>query len=125
MAFLNLSDDTGRIEVVVFPDVYRDMKDELIEGELLVVFGRVESNANRIKILAQLTQLADHAKTESTSSLYLKIPEHLNSTKTLSAIKRQLRNHSGFAGVKVYHESKHKLYELDASYHVHIKKKNC
>ncbi|EZH66741.1 hypothetical protein DH09_02015 [Bacillaceae bacterium JMAK1] len=122
MAFLNLSDDTGRIEIVVFPDVYREMKDELIEGELLVVFGKVESNANRIKVLAQLTQLADHAKVESTTSLYLKIPQHLNSTKTLRAIKRQLRNHSGFAGVKVYHESERKLYELDASYHVHIKK---
>ncbi len=42
MSFITLEDQEGRIEVIVFPDVYKQCASLLVEGEGVVVKGRLE-----------------------------------------------------------------------------------
>jgi DNA polymerase-3 subunit alpha len=42
MAFLKLDDGTGTIEVVVFPRIYSESKDLLVDGKPLLISGKVD-----------------------------------------------------------------------------------
>lgn len=52
MAFVSLTDGTATIEVVVFPRLFAERKDDLKEGRLLVVIGRIEARLDTISLLA-------------------------------------------------------------------------
>jgi len=53
MAFVQLEDLQGTIEVVVFPSTYRETEDLWQEGKILVVQGRVDAQGREPKIICE------------------------------------------------------------------------
>lgn len=53
MAFLSLEDESGVLDVVVFPRLYSTEKDSLIENTILQIFGKVEEREEKISLIAE------------------------------------------------------------------------
>jgi len=51
MAFLTLSDETGKVDAVIFPKLYAQVKDVLIEGNLVVLKAKVEERDEKISLI--------------------------------------------------------------------------
>src|SRR5699024_9016708 len=51
MAFLTVGDETGDMEAVVFPDVFRDSRSLLTEENFVRIEGKIESRHNRMQWL--------------------------------------------------------------------------
>lgn len=70
MAFINVEDLTGTMEVIVFPKVLESCRDSLLENQVLVVEGRVsvreEENA---KLLAESIVIAQNYKNDQNQKL--------------------------------------------------------
>lgn len=69
MAYLTLEDLYGTIDVVCFPDVYKEIQEELASEPPLVLSGRLENSEKGIKILASKVLPLDKA-VENPSVLY-------------------------------------------------------
>ncbi len=52
MCFLTLSDETGQLDVVVFPKVYALCKDKIVNGVLLAVKGKIEEREDELSLVA-------------------------------------------------------------------------
>jgi DNA polymerase-3 subunit alpha len=57
MAFVKLEDLQGSVEVVVFPRTFEETKEFLVEDNILLVRGKVESRNDRMSVLADVVQL--------------------------------------------------------------------
>ena len=51
MCFLDLSDNSGTLEAVVFPDLYAVSNAKLLEGSVLLISGRVSVKDDRVTII--------------------------------------------------------------------------
>ncbi|MBM7622588.1 DNA polymerase III subunit alpha [Sporohalobacter salinus] len=87
MAFLELEDRTGRLEVIVFPEQYNDSQELLIPKNFIMGKGRLDKNEEGTKLIAQKLHEAPEEK------LYLKL-EDINS-KQLQRLARVLKGVSG------------------------------
>lgn len=62
MAFLNLEDETGTSNVVVFPKVYKDNKEKLVNGNAIVVIGKIDKREEEKSVLADEIYTVSEAK---------------------------------------------------------------
>ena len=89
MAFIELEDYTGTLEVVVFPSVFQACRDLLVEDALVMVEGKVQSNDSGIKVLADsVKELAQ----SDPSSLKSDIHINLDSTRVKNSMLPGLRD---------------------------------
>ncbi len=51
MAFLTLVDETGKVDAVIFPKLYAQVKDLLVVGELVVVKAKVDIREDKISLI--------------------------------------------------------------------------
>jgi DNA polymerase-3 subunit alpha len=73
MAFLNIEDMHGSVEVVVFPDLYAAVADVLVLETPAFVQGQVQKNEKSTKILADsVIRIAD-AETNWAASLHIRV----------------------------------------------------
>lgn len=52
MAFLTVSDETGNLDVTVFPNQYQQFKDELSNNRIVVINGKVEKRNQELQLIA-------------------------------------------------------------------------
>jgi len=71
MAFLNLEDLTGVIEVVVFPDVYKKSSNLLEKDSPILVKGKVSYRNQSLKIIAEKVIHLEKAEEELTSKILI------------------------------------------------------
>ncbi len=62
MAFLSLEDETGTSNIVVFPRVYKDNKEKLVNGNAIVVIGKIDKREEEKSVLADEIYTVDEAK---------------------------------------------------------------
>ncbi|MBA7626470.1 hypothetical protein ES703_33919 [subsurface metagenome] len=100
MAFAGLEDLKGRVEVIVFPDVYNQKASLVRKETMVIVKGRVDRSGEIAKVIAsQILPL------EEVEELLTKVV-HINMTTTglegemLNPLKKIMLNHPGEA--KVY-----------------------
>jgi len=78
MAFVDMEDTTGPIEVVVFPGVYKDNVDLLVEGKILLVTGKLSDKDGEPKLLADTIKefgaAGSSATPPATPSVTIKVP---------------------------------------------------
>ena len=65
MAFLDIQDHTGNIDVTLFPKIYDDNKDVLAEGKMVVIAGKLDSRGGYLGVLADKVYALDDAKLKS------------------------------------------------------------
>ncbi|MDI6761777.1 MAG: DNA polymerase III subunit alpha [Thermodesulfobacteriota bacterium] len=95
MAFLNLEDMKGFVEVILFPEVFKSASSCLRGGDPLLVRGSLDLAEDRIKIKAtEVRSLADLASS-SPRPFHLKIPRSSLSQAGLAQMKEAILSHKG------------------------------
>lgn len=75
MAFAKMEDATGTIELVVFPKIFKETRDFWVEGQALLIFGKVDSREESPAILVDsIETLADLGK-KKTRQVFIKVPK--------------------------------------------------
>jgi len=95
MLFLTLEDLTGTVEVIVFPKVYRREAANLREDAVVVVKGRVSSQDEEIKVVADGIE-----PVEGKSGLHLRLTSEMLDRGVMVRLREILQSHPG--SVPVY-----------------------
>ena len=74
MAFLNLEDMKGFVEVILFPEVYKAALPSLREGDPILVRGTLDLAEDRVKIKGLEVRSLPKSSLTQTQALHLKIP---------------------------------------------------
>ena len=118
MAFFTMSDQTGEMEAVVFPNVLKKMATILQQGNIVVVEGKIEERQGKIQFIVQKGQdikEAIHSIPANKSKLYLKIPKEHETVEHLQNLKEVIRKYPGTINVILYYESSRKSIGLEKS----------
>ena len=109
MAFVQLEDLSGSLEVVVFPNKFEAFERLIEEGSKVCVIGKVDGDDEvATKILADnISEL----KMASSKKAYIKIPT--GKENKISMVKELLKLYSGDVPVYIYVESENKYYSAD------------
>ena len=95
MAFVNLEDLTGSLEVIVFSECYQNAA-RFLEGDIaLFVKGRVDAGEDNIKIIAEEILPLDKVRLLKTRSIHFKIEKILASQHALEQLKKILLDYPG------------------------------
>ncbi|WP_027410176.1 DNA polymerase III subunit alpha [Anoxybacillus tepidamans] len=115
MALLSVSDESGEIRAVAFPDIYARYHSLLKTGEVVLLEGKMEERkTNRQFIIKRVFPLAELRE----QALYIKIsPDHIRYGK-LSVLKEALKKYRGHVPVVLYYEKDKKTIKLSEEYHV-------
>ncbi|MBQ9930858.1 MAG: DNA polymerase III subunit alpha, partial [Firmicutes bacterium] len=116
MAFVELEDLYGAVEVVVFPKTYDTCKDILKEDAVVAIHGKVDFKDEELpKILAnRITALRPDNGDEAgprRESVRLRIPEYTNEETALTRIKEIMGRHPGEVPVIIYSEATGKKFK--------------
>nr|WGD68645.1 OB-fold nucleic acid binding domain-containing protein [Bacillus subtilis] len=118
MAFLTLSDETGEMEAVVFPEQFRQLSPVLREGALLFTAGKCEVRQDKIQFIMSRAELLENMDADKAPSVYIKIESSQHSQEILAKIKRILLEHKGETGVYLYYERQKQTIKLPESFHI-------
>ncbi|MCR4605613.1 MAG: DNA polymerase III subunit alpha [Eubacterium sp.] len=99
MAFLQIEDVYGMLEIIVFPREYDKFRTTLDEGEKLLIRGRVtvEEDKPAKLIASDITRFGDEAK-----ELWIKFASRDEYGKNDEKLKELLKNHDGKDSVHIY-----------------------
>ncbi|WP_373893049.1 DNA polymerase III subunit alpha [Virgibacillus sp. CBA3643] len=119
MAFITIGDETGDMEAVVFPDIYRTSNRWLKEETLILLTGKIESRNNRIQWQLSHIQPFDQNELKSGNDkrLFIKIAGE-NSENALREINRISELHPGSIPIIIHHEESGKTYKLANGYSI-------
>ena len=100
MAFVQLEDFDGVIDVTIFPKIFDAAFKFLTVDEVVVVEGRVESSGDGVQILAdRVTAVKDYV-----ADFWLTIPAPLETSATFAALKKIFSEHEGRSRVFMNHD---------------------
>jgi DNA polymerase-3 subunit alpha len=94
MAFVSLQDETGEADVVIFPRLFTEIKEILMEERIIVVEGKVDKSSNRISIIANRAALAENFSPDKHSQFTINIPPKTK-PQTLVRLHQLLKANSG------------------------------
>lgn len=107
MAFFTISDSSGEMEAVAFPDVYRKFSAVLGQGMLAVIEGKTEEREGKKQFIIQRAEDLEKWLEMNASShavLYLKINKDREETAVLQELNQILRKNKGNTGVVLHYE---------------------
>ncbi|MGN0710131.1 MAG: DNA polymerase III subunit alpha [Anaerovoracaceae bacterium] len=111
MAFLDIEDLYGEIEIVVFPNVYERYMQLIKEDNIIVISGTVNFKEDEMpKILADRITAIDafgaaEQGTEGKGLVKIKIPKEMDEDRSLKLIKELIISHKGNTPVMLYLEA--------------------
>jgi DNA polymerase-3 subunit alpha len=94
MAFAKAEDGTGTLELVVFPKIFKDTRDFWIEGQPLLITGRVDVRDESPNLLVESIETMAGLGEKKEREVYIKIPESAD-TNTLKKLKELLTSNLG------------------------------
>ncbi|MCH1627824.1 DNA polymerase III subunit alpha [Fredinandcohnia quinoae] len=121
MAFLTVSDETGDIDAVAFPNVYTQYGKLLQNDNLVLIKGKVESRNNQLQfIINHVEELTDQniIANKVLTTLYLKIESEQQADLIFGEIKELLKSCSGSTEVVVHFENPKKTIKLQEEFFV-------
>jgi DNA polymerase-3 subunit alpha len=95
MAFVQLEDLLGSVEVIVFPSVYGACQELLEDDRPVLVQGKVQQDDKGVKILADTVIPAEQAEKLWTARIQLNIDAQRTDKEVLSELRDILRRHPG------------------------------
>lgn len=144
MGFAEVEDRVGKVEVVIFPDVWQASRVLLHEGSLIWLRGRVQHDEEKVKLIAEKIGSLDHLSSPKHSdtsdqqslhsagkpeaeersskaaipanSVFIKISASKEQPEILTQLKRALLRHPGEAHVYLYYERRRKTISLSEKY---------
>lgn len=119
MAFLEIEDPTGIVEVTVFPGVYGTYSHLLKKENLLIIKGRMNRQDHRIHVIANSISGTLSEIEQQGNVVFIKIGENIeNKQKELNELKTHLLHWPGNVPVILYYESSRKTLSLSEEYFV-------
>ncbi|SMQ83418.1 DNA polymerase III catalytic subunit, DnaE type [Bacillus sp. OV166] len=115
MAFLTVSDASGEMEAVAFPNVYKKYSHLLGHGKFLLIEGKIEEREGKQQfIIQQVSNLEEWLQTKTViqSVLYLKIVEDKQDESSLQQLNQLLKENQGTAAVILHYEKNRKTIRL-------------
>jgi len=110
MAFGKIEDETGSMSIVIFPKLYKDNKNLLIELNSILFSGKFDTRDDNPSILVDTLETEEMLKNKK-AVVKLTIPENTNK-KTLIKLGQLLRSHKGNQGVILHFDKKNKDLKL-------------
>lgn len=98
MAFLTGNDSSGEVSVILFPNFYRKLSPLLVEGQVVVIEGKIERNKRNqeIQLLVENLELAKEIQEKTSNQTgYLRIPKEVHEQEYFQRIKEALKQFSG------------------------------
>lgn len=117
MAFLTIGDETGEMEAVVFPDLYREVHRWLSEEMLVEFTGKLENRSNQLQwIMTDITVFNEQDwEVDQSKRLFIRIRDD-NSEGAFDTIKSIASEKPGRTPVIVYDQAEKKTYKLSLAY---------
>lgn len=115
MAFLNISDSSGELEAVIFPDAYKKYLLLLNQGKIAVIEGKTEKRAGKLQFIIQKaeaieTWLEDNSRKKAV--LYLKLTKDKQDRVALNYLHELLKNYTGDTEVVLHYDGTGKTVKL-------------
>ncbi|MEW9500663.1 DNA polymerase III subunit alpha [Jeotgalibacillus marinus] len=121
MAFVVLSDATGDVDAVAFPDTYRHGSAILKQGFVVILQGKIEERNGKVQVVIQEVKLAqDWQASESNHKLFLRIPPQLEQQSTLQDVREICRKNNGNTPVIVHLEETKRTIQLQRTEWIHL-----
>ncbi|OGM22578.1 DNA polymerase III subunit alpha [Candidatus Woesebacteria bacterium RIFCSPLOWO2_01_FULL_39_21] len=108
MAFAKVEDDTGTIEVVIFPKVYKTYREVLVSRKPLLVSGKLDTREETPVVLVDSLFLEGET---IENNFFIRIPKKA-SVEKLTSLKNLLLKNPGHTQVILKFEEKNKEYML-------------
>ncbi|MFN2747660.1 DNA polymerase III subunit alpha [Bacillus sp. z60-18] len=118
MAFLELSDESGEMEAVVFPEQFRQLSPILEEGAQVFAEGRIETRNEKRQLIVASVSLLESLHTKRQPSVYIKVEENQHNQEILEKISSILLEHKGGTPVCIYYEKKKQTMKLPEAYSI-------
>ncbi|MCJ7594400.1 MAG: DNA polymerase III subunit alpha [Desulfobacterales bacterium] len=99
MAILSLEDQTGSLDVIVFPDVFNNTSPLLKSDEPLLITGTAEVDDNTVKVISQEIHSLDKVRQNAIRTLELNLPREVISKNNLEELKDIFFRYPGEASV--------------------------
>lgn len=95
MAFAVIEDQSGNIEVVVFPDLYAEVHMYLAAEEIVILEAVVQRKENMVKLIAEKIIPIEKASEEWANGVIIKLDAEKSSLITLEQLKTILKKYPG------------------------------
>jgi DNA polymerase-3 subunit alpha len=118
MAFINIEDLYGVIEVIVFPNVYERYKINLIDDKVVLVEGRVSMKEEDVRLICSKILLLPDSKQAIDKRLWIKIDKR--SRISVNIIRDVLINFKGSTPVIIYDEHSNQKMSVNSDFWVDI-----
>jgi len=108
MAFVRVEDETGSIEVIVFPRIFDQTRNYWVDYKPILITGKVDSREDTPSIIAEAIETIE-TKTDKSKCVYIKIPKN-TSEENLIQLKKFLIDSPGEnEAIIVFEGNSHKL----------------
>jgi DNA polymerase III subunit alpha len=118
MAFLEISDESGEIEAVVFPSVYRKYMNKVGEGTIQLFEGKLEVRNGKLQLIvnvvASIEELTAQFKNND-RKLFLKIERSQDIQLIMTKVRKVIQKYKGDQPIIVYYELENKGFQLPSS----------
>lgn len=84
MAFAKIDDGTGTIEVVVFPRIFKETRDFWVEGQPLLIVGKVDMRDESPGVIVESIETLSSLSEKKEREVFIKIPKNTD----VNALKR-------------------------------------
>jgi DNA polymerase-3 subunit alpha len=121
MAFLTVSDSSGEMEAVVFPNVYKRFQVLLKQGSFVLLEGKLEEREGQLQFIIQQVFDLEHwlqSNSKKQAVLYLKVSAGMKDEASLKKINQLLKENKGNASVIIHYEDSRKTIRLGDEYRV-------
>lgn len=121
MAFITLSDDTGEIDSVLFPNTYKKYSGLVKEGAILFAIGQVERRDEKLQFV--VNELYENGEWGQITSHLPTLYIHVVNKEPLWELKAILQKHKGSVPVILNYSNPKKTIRLHRNYWVHPNQK--
>ena len=94
MAFAKAEDGTGTIELVVFPKVFKDTRDFWVQGQPLLIVGKVDTRDETPAILVESIETLASLSEKKQREVFIKMPKNVDAA-VLQKLKALLTANQG------------------------------
>ncbi|MBW1894604.1 MAG: DNA polymerase III subunit alpha [Deltaproteobacteria bacterium] len=95
MAFINIEDLKGSVEIIIFPRVFKQAEDLLKEDVSVIIQGEVQKEEKGVKVIAESVVPIEKAEENWTASVHITLNAGRTDRNTLNELKKILEVYQG------------------------------
>ncbi|OKL38325.1 DNA polymerase III subunit alpha [Domibacillus mangrovi] len=121
MAFINVMDETGERDAVLFPEVYRKYATTIEKGAAVFITGSAEERNHAVQLVVQMIQPLNEGLNqvlEERLTLYIKVPEGPGTDQLAERVYELLLDSPGRTSVVIHYERTKETVRLGKKYFV-------